>query len=103
MIKGTIAARRASNGIIMAKSGRPPPHKSKTLMPSLDDAGTSESFEGKTQNSVAPRAIASALLFSFPENTVTSQPMLRANWTAICPRPPSPTIPTRSVDLVSAV
>jgi hypothetical protein len=47
----------------------------------------------------APRARASSNLLSLDVNAVTSQPYAAANFTAMCPSPPMPMMPTRSVGL----
>lgn len=52
-------------------------------------------------NSVAPRRMASSLLESVLEKTVTAQPILAANWIARCPSPPIPMTPIRWVGLTA--
>src|SRR5499427_8671053 len=47
----------------------------------------------------APKPFASSNLLSLAVNAVTSQPYAAANFTAMCPRPPMPMMPTRSVGL----
>ena len=47
----------------------------------------------------APNPLASSNLLSLDVNAVTSQPYAAANLTAMCPSPPMPMMPTRSVGL----
>src|SRR5713101_776075 len=47
----------------------------------------------------APKPLASSNLLSLDVNAVTSQPYAAANFTAMCPSPPMPMMPTRSVGL----
>src|SRR5712691_9176683 len=49
----------------------------------------------------APKPFASSNLLSLDVNAVTSQPYAAANFTAMCPSPPMPMMPTRSVGLAN--
>src|SRR6266567_2034112 len=50
---------------------------------------------------LAPKPFASSNLLALDVNAVTSQPYAAANFTAMCPSPPMPMMPTRSVGLAN--